>query len=63
MSEPSQIYHTSGRPPLFYYQGYEIIGGSISYDRTIAIATPGYLDIGDNSKNEITDLVGTIDIS
>lgn len=58
---PNQIYHTSGTPPLIYYKGKAYIGGSVSYDRTVPIAAQGYLWI--RGKNEITDLIGTIDNS
>ena len=30
MADPSQIYHTSGTPPLLYYKGNEIIGGTVT---------------------------------
>lgn len=61
MSEPSQIYHTSGRPPLFYYQGYEIVGGSVSYDRTAALLTVGNLCLGENKGSCICELTGTLE--
>ena len=30
MADPSQIYHTSGTPPLLFYKGNEIIGGTVT---------------------------------
>ena len=63
MADPGQVYHNSGTPPLLYYQGNEYIGGSVAYDRSVTIAAPGFIMIGNPDKNEISNIVGTIDLS
>ena len=60
MASPGKIYHNSGNPPVLYYQGKQYIGGTVSYDRTVALLTVGKILIGENKGSNICDLTGTI---